>query len=57
MEQRSIKGKRAGALIIEGEHVSIDTEWDLALVEFILTRRGAQSLSLRHQTELLVTAY
>jgi CMP-N,N'-diacetyllegionaminic acid synthase len=40
VEQHSIKGKRLGALIVEGEHVSIDTEWDLALVEFLLTRRA-----------------
>lgn len=40
VEQHSIKGKRPGALIVEGEHVSIDTEWDLALVEFLLTRRA-----------------
>jgi CMP-N,N'-diacetyllegionaminic acid synthase len=38
LEQRSIKGKRAGALVVKGEHVSIDTEWDLALVEFLLAR-------------------
>jgi CMP-N,N'-diacetyllegionaminic acid synthase len=42
VEQRSLKGKRAGALVVEGEHVSIDTEWDLALVEFILAR-GSQA--------------
>lgn len=36
MEQNSIKGQRTGAFIVEGEHVSIDTEWDLALVEWIL---------------------
>jgi CMP-N-acetylneuraminic acid synthetase len=40
LDQRSIKGKRAGALVVHGEHVSIDTEWDLALVEFILSRRA-----------------
>jgi CMP-N,N'-diacetyllegionaminic acid synthase len=39
LEQASIKGKRTGALVIEGHPVSIDTEWDLALVDFILTRR------------------
>jgi CMP-N,N'-diacetyllegionaminic acid synthase len=39
LQQASIKGKRTGALVIEGEHVSIDTEWDLALVDFILARR------------------
>ena len=50
-EQHSIKGPRTGALVVDGEHVSIDTEWDLRLVEFILeqrkqsnaTRRGASS--------------
>jgi CMP-N,N'-diacetyllegionaminic acid synthase len=40
VEQHSIKGKRPGALVVEGEHVSIDTAWDLALVEFLLTRRA-----------------
>ena len=39
VEQRSIKGKRAGALIVEGEHVSIDTEADLEKVEFVLARK------------------
>lgn len=34
--QRTIKGARSGALIIEGDHVSIDTEWDFKLVEFVL---------------------
>jgi CMP-N,N'-diacetyllegionaminic acid synthase len=38
-EQSTIMGERTGALIITGEHVSIDTEWDIALVEFILTQR------------------
>lgn len=44
IDQRSIKGKRTGALVVEGEHVSIDTEWDVALVEFILSR-CSQSVS------------
>lgn len=39
-DQGSIKGRKAGALVIEGEHVSIDTEWDIALVEFVLARRA-----------------
>ena len=39
-EKRSIEGPRTGALILEGEFVSIDTEWDIALVEFILERRA-----------------
>ncbi|MBT5400293.1 acylneuraminate cytidylyltransferase family protein [bacterium] len=37
--KKSIKGDNTGALIIKGEHVSIDTEWDLSLVEFILSKR------------------
>ena len=41
VEQRSIKGRRNGALLIEGEHISIDTEWDIALVEFFLARQAA----------------
>ena len=40
LDQRTIKGKRAGALVIEGHHVSIDTEWDLELVEFLLAHRA-----------------
>ena len=43
LDQQSIKGKRGGALVIEGEHVSIDTEWDLALVDFILARGPSRS--------------
>jgi CMP-N-acetylneuraminic acid synthetase len=38
MDQRTIKGARSGALIIEGHHISIDTEWDITLVEFLLAR-------------------
>jgi CMP-N-acetylneuraminic acid synthetase len=37
-DQRSIMGRKAGALVIEGEHVSIDTEWDIELIEWILSR-------------------
>lgn len=39
LDQRTIKGKRTGALVIEDHHVSIDTEWDLGLVEFLMARR------------------
>ena len=39
LTKKSIKGDKTGALIIEGEHVSIDTEWDFQLAEFILTHR------------------
>jgi CMP-N,N'-diacetyllegionaminic acid synthase len=35
-DQQTIKGARTGALVTEGEFISIDTEWDIKLVEFIL---------------------
>jgi CMP-N,N'-diacetyllegionaminic acid synthase len=35
--QKTIKGKRTGAYVVEGEHVSIDTEKDLELVALILS--------------------
>lgn len=43
LNQRSIKGARTAALVIEGEHVSIDTEWDLALVDWILKQKPASA--------------
>jgi CMP-N,N'-diacetyllegionaminic acid synthase len=43
VEQRSIKGKRTGAYVVQGDHVSIDTERDIELVEFILSRRAVQA--------------
>ena len=39
LNQHTIKGARTAALVIEGEHVSIDTLWDLEQVELILSRR------------------
>lgn len=36
LNQKSLAGKKAGALICEGYFVSIDTEWDFKLVDFIL---------------------
>ncbi len=39
LDQKTIKGRRTGALVVEGNFVSIDTEWDLSLVEFILSRQ------------------
>lgn len=35
--QKTIMGKRTAGLIVKGPHVSIDTMWDMALVEFILS--------------------
>jgi CMP-N,N'-diacetyllegionaminic acid synthase len=45
LEQKTIKGARAGAYVVAGEHVSIDTEQDIELIEFLLSRpdRGAGS--------------
>lgn len=41
VEQRTIMGRRAGALAVPGSHVSIDTEDDLMLVEWIMQRKNA----------------
>jgi CMP-N,N'-diacetyllegionaminic acid synthase len=38
LEQRTIMGRRTGALVLEGHFVSIDTEWDCAMVEFIMEK-------------------
>jgi CMP-N,N'-diacetyllegionaminic acid synthase len=40
LEQKTIKGARTGAYVVAGEHVSIDTEWDIELIEFLLGRSG-----------------
>ena len=40
LSQKSTKGENTGALVIKGEHVSVDTEWDLKLVEFILSNNS-----------------
>jgi CMP-N,N'-diacetyllegionaminic acid synthase len=40
LNQRGIKGQRTGGLILEGHFVSIDTEWDIALVEFVMRNSG-----------------
>jgi CMP-N-acetylneuraminic acid synthetase len=39
----SIMGRRAGALVVEGDHVSIDDEGDLARAEFLLARNRAKA--------------
>lgn len=38
VEQKSIKGTRCGALVIEGNVINIDTEYDLALADFLIAR-------------------
>ena len=39
LNQKQIKGERTGGLILEGHFVSIDTEWDIALAEYIMRRQ------------------
>ena len=39
LEQKTIRGKRTGALVIKEPCVNIDTEWDLELAEFMWSRR------------------
>ena len=41
LEQKTIRGKRTGALVIEEPCVNIDTEWDLELAEFLLSRSSS----------------
>lgn len=38
--QKTIKGARTAALVLEGDFVSIDTEWDIKLVEFVMREQG-----------------
>ncbi|MBX2834226.1 MAG: acylneuraminate cytidylyltransferase family protein [Micavibrio sp.] len=40
LEQKNIKGKKTGAVLINEPMVSIDTEFDIELVEFLLSRKG-----------------
>jgi len=44
VEQRTIKGARAGALVLDATHISIDTEWDIALVELLSSTRRLPEL-------------
>jgi len=41
LEQRCIKGEKSGALVLEGNFISIDTQWDLELVEYAMKRRDS----------------
>jgi CMP-N-acetylneuraminic acid synthetase len=43
LSQRTIMGRKCGALVVEGQHVSIDTEEDLDLAEWILSRQKSRS--------------
>lgn len=40
LDQKTIKGRRTGALVIDGPVSNIDTELDLAWAEFLLAREG-----------------
>ncbi len=40
LEQETIMGARTGALLIGGPTISIDTEWDIDLCEFLMRRNG-----------------
>ena len=40
VEFDNIMGQCTGGLVLVGDFISIDTEWDVALVEFILGRRA-----------------
>ncbi len=42
LKQGGIKGYRTGGLVLEGHFVSIDTEWDIALAEFIMSNHEWQ---------------
>lgn len=42
LEQKTIMGRKAGALVIPGEHISIDTEADIEQVEQFLKRRNGK---------------
>jgi len=44
LNQKTIKGARTAAVVIKGEHISIDTMWDLQLIEFIQSRKSSQSI-------------
>lgn len=38
LRQRTLLGKRTGAVVLEGHHISVDTEWDLQLLRCILAQ-------------------
>ena len=41
VDQKTIMGKRTGALVLNGLHLSVDTERDIELAEYELNRRGS----------------
>jgi CMP-N,N'-diacetyllegionaminic acid synthase len=48
LNQKTILGRKTAGLVVSDAHVSIDTAWDMALVEFILaSRKGADEGSFK----------
>jgi CMP-N,N'-diacetyllegionaminic acid synthase len=43
IEQKTIKGRNTGAYVVTGNHISIDTEWDLELVDYLIARGKPQA--------------
>lgn len=43
LDQKTIKGQKTAALILEGTFISIDTEWDIKLTEFIMKQTDITS--------------
>jgi CMP-N-acetylneuraminic acid synthetase len=43
LDQQSIKGERTGAMVIDGDMVSIDTWWDLELAEYIANHKPVKA--------------
>jgi len=43
LEYGTLMGPRAGAVPLQGIHVSIDTEWDIRLVEFVLQQERSKT--------------
>jgi CMP-N-acetylneuraminic acid synthetase len=43
LDQKSIKGRRTGALIVRGDVVNIDTEFDLDLANLVFSRNDRHS--------------
>jgi CMP-N,N'-diacetyllegionaminic acid synthase len=44
LDQRSVMGRKTGAIVTEGHHVSIDTEWDLQIAELALRTSSPQAI-------------
>ena len=46
LNQKTLMGKKTGAVVLDGHFVSIDTQWDVKLVEFILSEKGPDSAKI-----------